>query len=191
MTSSSRNIADLLREEAGIKLDIACGTNKQNSSWVGLDMQALPGVDIVHDINIHPWPLPDECCIAAVASHIIEHIPTVAISDTRGTWFPFVEFMNEVWRILKPDAQFAIAAPHGLSDGFMHDPTHTHAFNHRMFFYFDPLMFNGAWYNFYHPKPWKVLLDDREQPTLYFDPEGNIEVVLVKRREDWSYYEQT
>lgn len=183
------DIDQLLKDKGGIKLDIACGANKQGPDWVGLDIQPLPGVDIIHDLNVHPWPLPDECALAALASHIVEHIPKVAISDSRGTWFPFVEFMNEVWRVLKPDGQFAISAPHGRSEGFLQDPTHSNPFNQTMFAYFDPLAFDGALYRFYRPKPWKVQVDNLNQPTMFWDPSGNIEVVLVKRREDRSYYE--
>jgi hypothetical protein len=183
------NIAELLREKSGIKLDIACGANKQGPDWIGLDIQALPGVDIVHDLNRHPWPLPDECALTAIASHIAEHIPTVAWSDKRGTWYPFLEFMDEVWRVMKPDGQFAVVAPHGASEGYLQDPTHAHPFNQNMWLYFDPLTVGGELYKFYRPKPWKVQLDVLNQPSLYWDPSGNIEVVLIKRREDRSYYE--
>jgi hypothetical protein len=39
-----------------MKLDIACGRHK-DLGWVGIDIQALPGVDLVHDLNVHPWPI--------------------------------------------------------------------------------------------------------------------------------------
>ncbi len=182
------NIEQFLKDKQGIKLDIACGANKQGEDWIGLDIHDFPGVDIIHDINVYPWPLPDECVIAALASHIIEHIPTVAITPD-GTRFPFIEFMNELWRILKPDAQLWIAAPHGRSEGFLQDPTHCHAFNPTMFAYFDPLASGGYLYNFYRPKPWKIQRDDFDQPNVFWDQSGNIEVVLIKRRDDRSYHE--
>ena len=182
------DIEQLLKDKAGIKLDICCGASKQGPDWVGIDIQELPGVDIIHDIHVHPWPLPDECCIAAIASHIVEHIPTVMITE-KGTRFPFIEFMNEVWRIMKPDGQFAIISPHGASEGFLQDPTHCHPFNQATFAYFDPLVGEGNLYRFYKPKPWKIKTDEMDQPTLFWDPSGNIEVVLIKRREDRSYYE--
>ena len=182
------NIETLIKERGGIKLDIACGSNKQGPDWIGLDIHDFPGVDIVHDINVYPWPLPDECVLAAIASHIVEHIPTVAITE-QGTRFPFIEFMNELWRLLKPDAQLAIASPHGSSEGFLQDPTHCHPFNQTMFAYFDPLAGDGFLYNFYRPKPWKIQHDALNQPEVYWDQSGNIEVLLIKRREDRSYYE--
>jgi len=180
---SDKAIKELIRDRGGIQLDIGCGHNKQGPDWVGMDVQDLPGVDVVHDFNIHPWPLPDESCIRAICSHVIEHIPPVAISDKRGTWFPFLEFMNEVWRVLKPDGQFAIALPHGNSQGQLQDPTHVNWNNENTWLYFDPLenKTGGSLYPFYRPKPWKI-------ERTYFDPTANMEVLLTKRREDKSYY---
>lgn len=176
----------LLKERGGIRLDIGCGAQKHGPDWVGMDLQPLPGVDIIHDFNVHPWPLPDESVITAIASHVLEHIPKVVI-DGGKTRFPFIEFMDEVWRIMKPDGQFAIAVPHGASPGFMQDPTHAAQINEATFAYFDPLSYDGQLYHFYKPKPWKIKTDAIGEPYLYFDPGSNLEVVLVKRRMDVSY----
>lgn len=177
------NLEKLLAFKAGIKLDIACGAHKQGLDWVGMDIQDLPGVDVIHDLNVHPWPLPDECVLQAVASHIIEHIPAVII-DQGVTRFPFLEFMDEVWRVMKFDGAFALAYPHGSSQGFLQDPTHIHAMNETVWAYFDPLEphTQGFLYQFYRPKPWKI-------ESLFWNPAGNCEVLLIKRREDRSYYE--
>lgn len=174
----------LLKEKGGIRLDIGAGQNKQGPNWIGLDIRDIPGItDIVHDVNVHPWPLPDECVSVAVCSHLVEHIPPVMITD-QGTRFPFMEFMDEVWRVLKPDGEFAIACPHGASPGFLQDPTHCNSLNETTWAYFDPLEIKtqGMLYRFYRPKPWQI-------KSLNWEPSANIEVVLVKRREDKSYYE--
>lgn len=165
-------IEELLRQAAGVRLDIGCGANKQ-PNFIGIDVQELPGVDIVHDVNIHPWPLPDECATGAMCSHLVEHIPPVAFRPDGRTWFPFIEFMDEVWRILKPDGQFAISCPHGWSAGYLQDPTHCNALNENTWYYFDPDTANGLLYSFYKPKPWKV-------ETLYWDLSANMEVILRK-----------
>lgn len=168
-------IKELLREKAGIRLDIGCGANKQGPTWVGMDVRDLPGVDIVHDVEKYPWPLPDECVSVAVASHLVEHI-----NPHKGG---FIRFMDEVWRVLQVDGEFAIAVPHGASPGFLQDPTHCNPCNEATWAYFDPLEPNtqGLLYKIYKPKPWKI-------KHLSWDPAANIEVVLVKRREDRSYY---
>lgn len=165
-----RNIQDVLREHEGIQLDIGCGANKQ-PGWVGLDIRELPGVDIVQDINCHPWPLPDNCALRAIASHLVEHIPPTAIVVNR-TRFLFVEFMDEVWRILQPGGQFAIATPHGYSMGYLQDPTHCNPCNEATWAYFAPGHPSGL-YTIYKPKPWRIM-------HLSWDPTANIEVLLEK-----------
>lgn len=161
-----------VQERSGIILDIGCGANKHPGS-VGMDIRALPGVDVVHDINVHPWPLPDECVITAIASHLVEHIPPVAIGPDGHTWFPFVAFMDEVWRVLKVDGQFAIALPHGYSPGYLQDPTHCNACNEATWAYFDPEHPSMLW-TIYKPKPWKI-------ESLNWSLIGNMEVLLRKR----------
>lgn len=154
----------------GIQLDIGCGANKQ-PGWVGMDIRELPGVDIVHDINVHPWPLPDGCALRAMASHLVEHIPPVMIVDGR-TRFLVIEFMNEVWRIMKTGGQFAIAVPHGSSQGFLQDPTHCNPCNEATWAYFSPGHPSGLW-TIYQPKPWRIA-------HLSWSPAANVEVILEK-----------
>jgi SAM-dependent methyltransferase len=174
------DIDRLIADKGGIRLDIGCGANKQKG-FVGMDHQPLEGVDVVWDWNQHPWPFPDESVLQAVASHVVEHIPTVALVDGH-TRLPFIEFMNEVWRILKPGGQFAIAYPHGSSQGFLQDPTHCHALNETTWAYFDPLEPNtqGMLYKFYRPLPWKI-------DHLSWSPAANVEALLSKRMKDRSY----
>jgi len=164
------SIDSLLVENSGIHLDIGCGENKQPGT-VGMDIRPLPGVDIVHDINAHPWPLPDECVKIAYARHLVEHIPPMAIIDG-VTRFLFIEFIDEVWRIMKPGGQFAILTPHGYSSGYIQDPTHCNPCNEATWGYFSP-GHPSLLYNIYRPKPWRVA-------HLTWDYTTNIEVLLEK-----------
>ena len=175
-----------LDKYSGIKLDVGCGANKQ-PGWVGMDMLPLDGVDIVHDLLDIPWPLEDESVLAAMTSHVMEHVPKTQVILDDGkfkTIHPFIMVMDEVWRVMKPDGHFMIAVPHGASPGFLQDPTHTSQVNENTFAYFDPEAFDGLLYNFYKPKPWKIKVDGRGEPQIFFDPSGNVEVVLIKRRDD-------
>ena len=104
---------ELIRTNQGISIDLGCGEHK-TPGFVGLDVRDMPGVDIVHDLNVHPWPLPDECVTRIACSHVVEHIPPVAISEL-GTWFPFVQFMEEAWRISKPVSSSRSALAPGCS----------------------------------------------------------------------------
>ena len=189
-TKKVLGVNKLLGEKSGIKLDIGCGANKQGADWVGMDMQDLPGVDVVHDLLDFPYPFPDDSVLIAKASHLLEHIPKTQVIERSGklqTIYPLMMVMNEIWRIMKPDGQFLVSVPHGASHGFIQDPTHAAPLNETTWAYFDPLAYDGMLYKFYKPRPWKIKTDATGEPLLYFDPSSNMEVVLIKRRMDVSY----
>lgn len=167
---------EIIKKNSGIRLDIGCGASK-NPGFVGIDMLKLPGVDIVHDLEETPWPLPDECVLVATASHVLEHI-----NPHKGV---FIQVMDEIWRVLKPGAQFAFVVPHASSPGYQQDPTHCNMINETTMHYFDPdperTGLGGQLYGFYQPKPWKIV-------KQYFSYMGNLEVLLEKRPDDRSYH---
>ena len=152
-----------------IKLDIGCGNHK-DPGWGGMDIQRLPDVDIVHDLNIHPWPLEADSVDEAKAWHIIEHIPPVCVTE-KGTRRPFIEFMNECWRVLKVGGKLDIETPYGSSDGFMHDPTHCNQVDEITFEHFDS---QYTRYRTYLPRPWTIM-------DLRWTRDGNVNVILEKR----------
>lgn len=149
--------------DKGILLDIGCGGNKQHG-FTGMDVRDLDGVDIVHDFEEFPWPIEDKDVIQALASHVIEHVKP----------WKFIPFMDEVWRVLKPDAHFLISMPYGASRGFQQDPTHCNMANEATWTYFDP---EQPLYQVYKPKPWKIVQN-------VWMPQGNMEVILAKRSEN-------
>lgn len=165
-----KTIAEILKERAGIRLDIGCGANKQ-MGFVGMDIRDLPGVEIVHDWNDMPWPLEDDSCIMIMASHVVEHVNP---SDGH-----FLRWMDEAWRICQVGGTLAISTPHGSSQGYLQDPTHCNPCNEATWAYFAPDHASNLW-TIYRPKPWKIT-------HLSWNPAGNIEVALVKlaeRKED-------
>jgi len=165
---------ELIRDKTGFRLDIGCGANVQ-PGFVGMDIQPFPNC-IQWDFLKIPWkPIQSETVIQAIASHVVEHIPRVVI-DKGNTRWTFIEFMNEVWRVLKPDSQFMIAMPYCLSDGYYQDPTHVNPCNEKTWLYFDPEAQNGIFWQFYKPKPWKV-------EFIAYDPSANMEILLTKRAE--------
>lgn len=203
--SVSKEIASILeKNNQGIKLDIGCGASKQ-PGFVGLDIRPFPGVDIVQDLEKFPWPLPDESVSFAMTSHVVEHINPGRV-DPRlvglvqlltekkliterevnqyigevDSFSIFCRFMEEVWRILKPDGQFAIAMPYGFSQGMLQDPTHVNARNQNTWRYFDPLDPSGL-YRFYELAPWERL-------AVSYSEVGNMEIALRKRRDHPSYH---
>lgn len=167
----NRKIVKMLKEKSGIMLDLGCGGNKQ-SGFVGMDIRQMPGVDIVHDVERVPYPLPDCCCSKILLSHLIEHICPKKVFG----------LMNELWRITKPEGILMISTPYGGSRGFWQDPTHCHGWVENTAIYFDPkpIMLGDQFnilYNIYKPKPWKILQNN-------WFATGNMEIVLQRREEE-------
>jgi len=150
----------LSKNKRGIKLDCGCGLNKQKG-FIGMDKRKIPGVvDIIHDIEVFPFPLPDNTCSVILMSHVIEHIKP---------WL-MIDLMNELWRVMEPGGQLWLAFPYAGSFGFWQDPTHCNGCNQATFTYFDP---KHPLYQVYKPLPW-----DLKQNT--WSETGNMEVILEK-----------
>ena len=158
----TNNIKKIMEKNSGILLDIGAGENKQ-PGFIGMDKRSLPGVDMVHDLETFPYPLPDECCLTIIGSHIIEHLsPKITI-----------DFFNELWRIMKPNGQLALSTPYAGSPGYWQDPTHCNGFSEITFLYFDPK--SPILYPIYKPKPWKI---DKGFPV--WQSTNNLEVMMRK-----------
>ena len=166
------HVLKLLEDKGAImKLDLGSGEN-QEPGFINMDCRKLTGIDIVHDIESLPWPLPDGCATLVMARHLVEHINPAN--------FGFINFMNECWRVLKIDGQMLITTPYGGSVGYWGDPTHINGCTNFTWNYFDPLTTDGLYYRQYRPKPWKII-------SCYWSSDGNMEVLLSKRKEDKSY----
>ncbi len=105
-----------------MKLDIASGQNKQ-AGFIGIDI--MPSSDIVHDLNIYPWPIENDSVEEAVCSHFVEHVDDL------------IKFMNELGRIMKVGAKCVITAPYYSSIRAWQDPTHKRAISEASFLYYN------------------------------------------------------
>ena len=164
---NKKAIKELIQKNQAIKLDLGCGSSKQNG-FCGMDIRKVSGVDIVHDIEDTPYPLPNECCSMILASHVMEHICPKK----------HIRVMNELWRIMKPEGQLWVSLPYMGSQGFNQDPTHCHSYNQATPLYFDPMPENlpqeNVLYNVYRPLPWKIVKNA-------WNANGNMEVIYSKR----------
>jgi hypothetical protein len=153
----ARTIKNLLRSKSGIKLDVGCGESTQKG-WVRMDRRRLPGIDIVHDVQRFPWPLPAGCCSQILLSHLWEHI------EPKHR----MRLMDELWRICRADGQLWLVSPYAGSMGANQDPTHYSCPNAATFTYFDP---KHSLYQVYKPKPWRLV-------NNAYLMQGNLEVVM-------------
>jgi SAM-dependent methyltransferase len=120
------------------KLNVGCGRNIL-PEWVNLDFAALPGVDIVHDLERCaelPLPLDDDSVDEFLLSHVVEHI--------RNT----LPLMQELYRVAKPGAKAIVRLPHGASDDAWEDPTHVRSYFPQSFGYFSQPFYWRADYGY-------------------------------------------
>ncbi len=122
-------------------LEIGCGVKKylpkEGEEVIYLDKLPLPGVDIVHDLNVLPYPFKDDTFDKIVARHVLEHLDDV------------VAVMKELWRICKDGAEIYIEVPHFSSASAFVDPTHRHFFSFYSFDYFDESTQKGSQYKYF------------------------------------------
>jgi SAM-dependent methyltransferase len=104
-------------------VDIGCGQNKVAGA-IGVDCMALPGVDVVHDLDRYPYPFAADSVDEIHAYHVLEHVPDVMTT------------MEELWRISKPGATVHIRVPHFTGILAWKDPTHKRSFTSESFGYF-------------------------------------------------------
>jgi len=103
------------------KLDLGCGLQKKMEGSIGLDKRPASHVDVVHDLNIFPYPFPDNEFDYIEMSHIIEHIDRP------------LNLMNEVYRISKNGTTIRIITPHYSSQLSYGDLEHFHHFGYVTF----------------------------------------------------------
>jgi len=104
-------------------LELGCGFSKTPGAF-GVDV--IPGsqADLIHDLDVLPWPLPSGAWDRIICRDVLEHVSN------------FVQVMEEIWRIGAPGAIVEVRAPFMSSINFYSDPTHRRAFTSRSFDYF-------------------------------------------------------
>jgi SAM-dependent methyltransferase len=105
-------------------LDLGCGSAKTPGA-LGVDVRSGPGVDVVHDLDQVPWPLPDDHFERVICAHVLEHL-----ANLPGA-------MAEIHRVARAGALVLIATPHFSSLNSWEDPTHVRHLARRSFSFFD------------------------------------------------------
>ncbi|MDF1852672.1 MAG: methyltransferase domain-containing protein [Verrucomicrobiales bacterium] len=97
------------------KLNLGCG-NDIRSDYVNLDIAALDGVDVVHDLNQLPLPFEDGVFEEILCLDVFEHVD-------------YPPLLRECHRILSPGGRITIEVPHFSSNNNFVDPTHRNRFS--------------------------------------------------------------
>jgi SAM-dependent methyltransferase len=135
---TSQGIAKMASNQSVRRLNVGCGRNIL-PGWINLDAVALPGVDMVADLEkcaTNPLPIETDSIDEFLLSHLIEHINNP------------LPLMQELHRIAKPDSKLVIRCPHGASDDAWEDPTHVRALFAQSFGYFSQPFYWRADYGY-------------------------------------------
>lgn len=104
-------------------LELGCGPNKTENT-IGVDIVQYDNVDVVHDLNVFPYPFNANSFDKILCYNVLEHLNNV------------ITTMEEIHRIAKPDAIVYITAPTPSSFDLWNDLTHKRAFTSQCFDYF-------------------------------------------------------
>jgi SAM-dependent methyltransferase len=99
-----------------MKINLGCGKDIKEG-WTNLDRTKGEGVDIVHDLNVYPYPIKDNSCDEIIAIAIMEHL------DNPNN------FIHELYRIGNVGCKIMIVVPHFSSWSTWGDITHKRGFN--------------------------------------------------------------
>ncbi|MBL7196615.1 MAG: class I SAM-dependent methyltransferase [Candidatus Omnitrophica bacterium] len=104
--------------DSEFKTDIDC-------KMVYLDKVSLPHVNVMHDLNLFPYPFQDNEFDEIWAEHVLEHVDNLD------------KVMEELWRIAKPCGAIKILVPAWMAWQAYADPTHKRFFTRESFDFWD------------------------------------------------------
>ncbi len=145
-------------------LNIGCGHKipaeyAGDTNIVSVDRVAMSGVNVVHDLNVLPWPWPDNAFDMIMAFDVIEHLDNV------------VPVMDECWRILRARGRMVIRTTAWDCRQSYTDPTHKHWFTLESFDFFDPDTAWGGKYCWYTARKWHKVEGYQDASELMFTME--------------------
>ena len=169
------------------RLNLGSGTDIR-TDWVNLDRSALPGVNVVHDIEELPLPFPSDLFDYVLCQDVLEHVD-------------YIPLLRDICRILRTGGTLHIRVPHFTCAHAYGDPTHKRLFSSDTFYFFVAGNNRSYYFDFsfariealricfgpraYLPIQWFVNLSRRTQifyeaSPLRIFPASNVEVDLVK-----------
>ena len=114
--STARTPLDLRPTGPGDVLDVGCGAAKWPGA-IGLDVSPDTAADVVHDLDVFPYPIANDSFDQVLMQDVIEHVAQP------------IQVMEELFRVCRNGARIHIRTPHFSSVLAYSDPTHKHVFS--------------------------------------------------------------
>jgi SAM-dependent methyltransferase len=156
-------------------LNLGCGTDIR-PDCVNLDRAALPGVDVVHDVAIIPFPFPAERFQRIVCQDVLEHIDLIPT-------------MRELHRILAAGGTLEIRVPHFTCPNTYNDPTHVRAFSVETFNIFAGMGDRGYYFDFAFSSMEERRLSFTKSPSYF--PNYLIDSFVNRSFKNQVFYERS
>lgn len=136
-------------------LDLGCGGKPRNpyqrNELYGVDIgtiQSVVGCQLAQaNLAVDPIPFADNYFDSVSAYDFFEHVPRLFPSST-GTRLPFIELMNEIWRVLVPGGKLYASTPAYPHETAFQDPTHVNILTRRSHVYFTRPLLQARMYGF-------------------------------------------
>ena len=137
-------------------LDLGCGSKprnpyNRNELWgVDINREALQLGNIkLADMSFEKIPFETNYFDSVSAYDFLEHVPrALASANEKSIRFPFVELMNEIWRVLTPGGLFyAVTPAYPRQEAFV-DPTHVNIITENTHSYFTEPHLQAKMYGF-------------------------------------------
>lgn len=123
------------------ELLLGCGTNhkkqlvidgdKDFQNLTTLDIDPSHNPDVVHDLNVLPWPFADNSFDEIHAYEVLEHF------GRQGDYKAFFAHFSEIWRLLTPGGLLVASCPMWDSPWAWSDPGHTRVISKESLIFLD------------------------------------------------------
>jgi SAM-dependent methyltransferase len=158
-------------------LDLGCGPVPRNpyqrDELFGVDLSGSTDGGPIRRANLvmQAIPFADNSFESVSAYDFLEHVPRVLpTADGQGTRFPFIELMNEVWRVLKPGGMLYAVTPVYPGKAAFQDPTHVNIMTVDTHAYFTRPQKMAAMYGFTGDFEARRVQLTRPNPAVAFIP---------------------
>jgi SAM-dependent methyltransferase len=122
-------------------LNLGAGLDRSVPDAVTVDRSPLVNPDVLHDLDVVPWPIESDGFDLIICREILEHLTDL------------VRAMEEIHRVARRGARIHITTPHFSCANSFTDPTHRH---HLGYFSFDYFTGGNEW-GFYTPARFRLV----------------------------------